>query len=105
MVKITEENSKMIQKIIVRIQCPKNVKCAESGFRHMCRARDFGDENSLQCLEATNPPCLFADTYDHGFQIRFCRCPLRVYIAKHIEPGSRAGAMNCTHVKGRLSSQ
>ena len=99
MVKITEENSKTIQKIIISMQCPNNLKCAESGFRHLCRIRDFGDENSLQCLEKTNPPCLFADIYDYGFQMRFCRCPLSVYIAKHLEPGSRAGAMNRTPVR------
>ena len=85
MIKITEEDSERIQKIIGGLQCPKNLKCAESGFEHLCRTRDFGDEKALQCLEETNPPCLFAGIYDNGFQIRFCRCPLRVYIAKHLE--------------------
>lgn len=97
MVKITEEKSKMIQKIIVKMQCPKNLKCAESGFKHLCRARVLGDK-SLQCLEETNPPCLFAGIYDDVFQMRFCRCPLRVYIAMHLELDSRAGAMNRTAV-------
>jgi hypothetical protein len=84
MIKITEEDSKRIQEIIGGMQCPKNLKCAEDGFKDLCRARDFGDENLLQCLEETSPPCPFAGVYDYGYQMRFCRCPLRVYLAKNL---------------------
>jgi len=79
-----EEDRKKIQEIIGGMQCPKNFKCAEGGFENLCRAKDFGDENYLHCLEETSPACPFAVLYDHGFQMRFCRCPLRVYLAKNL---------------------
>ena len=84
MIKITEEDSKRIQEIIGGMHCPKNLKCAEGGFEDLCKARDIGDDKFLQCLEKTSPPCLFAGVYDYGYQIRFCRCPLRVYLAKNL---------------------
>ena len=84
MIEIKEKNRKKIQEIIDGMQCPKDFKCAACGFENLCRVRDFGDEQSLQCLEETNPPCPFAGVYDFGFQMYFCRCPLRVYIAKNL---------------------
>jgi len=84
MMKIGEEDSKKIQEIMSEMQCPKNFKCAENGFAGLCRARDFGDDKALHCLEETSPPCQFAGVYNCGFQMRFCRCPLRVYVAKHL---------------------
>jgi hypothetical protein len=79
-----EEDRKKIQEIIDGIQCAKNFKCAEGGFENLCKPRDFGDENSFHCLDETSPSCPFASLYDCGFQIRFCRCPVRVYLAKHL---------------------
>lgn len=84
MINLAKEDSKRIQEIIDGMQCPRNFKCAESGFENLCRARDFGDEKSLQCLEETSPPCPFAGVYNYGFQMLFCRCPLRVYLAKNL---------------------
>ena len=79
-----EEDRRRIEEIIDGMQCPKGFKCAEDGFENLCRAKHFGGELFLQCLEETSPPCLFAGVYDQGFQMRFCRCPLRVYIAKNL---------------------
>ena len=79
-----EEDRKRIEEIINGMQCPKGFKCAENGFENLCRTKHFGGELFLQCLEETSPPCPFAGVYDQGFQMRFCQCPLRVYIAKHL---------------------
>lgn len=82
--KMTEEHTRKIQEIIGAMRCPKNFRCAEGGFEGLCRARDFGDDEALQCLDETSPPCPFARVYDSGFQMRFCRCPLRVYLSKNL---------------------
>jgi hypothetical protein len=66
------------------MQCPKGFKCTERGFENLCKAKNFGDEQSLQCFEETSPPYPFAGVYDYGFQMGFCRCPLRVYLAKNL---------------------
>ena len=82
--KMKDEDRKKIQEIIDGIQCAKNFKCAEGGFENLCKAKDFGDKDTLHCLEETSLPCPFAVLYDHGFQIRFCRCPVRIYLTKHL---------------------
>jgi hypothetical protein len=47
---IMEQDRKRIQEIIDGMQCPNNFIYVESEFEDLCRARDFGDEDSLQCL-------------------------------------------------------
>jgi hypothetical protein len=84
MIEMAKEVSKRIQEIKEGMQCSKDFECTASGFENLCKVRDFGDDQSLQCLEETTPPCFFAGVYDYGFQMRFCRCPLRVYIAKNL---------------------
>ncbi|OHB75534.1 MAG: hypothetical protein A2Z25_07480 [Planctomycetes bacterium RBG_16_55_9] len=84
MIEIAEKDRKRIQEIKDQMQCPKGFKCAEGEFEGLCKIRDFGDEQSVQCLEEASPPCPFAGVYDYGFQMRFCRCPLRVYVAKNL---------------------
>lgn len=78
-----EEDRKKIDEILRGMRCPKEFKCADSGFEDLCKARDFGDEERLHCLEHDSVPCAFAREYDLGVLIRFCHCPLRVYLAKH----------------------
>ena len=79
-----EEYRARIREIINGMQCPKDFKCAEEGFENLCKAKTFGNELLLQCLEDTSPPCPFAEVYEDGFQMSFCRCPLRVYLAKNL---------------------
>ena len=81
---LREHDRIRIQEIMGGMQCPKDFKCAEGGFEDLCKTKDFGVEDSLQCLEETSPPCPFAGVYNYGFQMRFCRCPLRVYLAKKL---------------------
>ncbi|MHC4539292.1 MAG: hypothetical protein ACYTEK_08425 [Planctomycetota bacterium] len=84
MMTIGEEDSKAIHQIMSEMQCPKNFQCTQDGFEDLCKARDFGDDKTLHCLEETSPPCQLAGVYNHGFQMRFCHCPLRVYVAKKL---------------------
>ena len=82
--KMKEEHKTRIQEIIGEMQCPKNFRCAEGGFENLWKAKDFGDEQRLHCLEGTSEPCPFAVSYDFGINIRFCQCPLQVYLAKNL---------------------
>ena len=68
--------------IIGEMTCPKNFLCAESGFENLCKAKDMGLEHYLECLEAEVSSCKFAVAFGYG---HFCRCPLRVYLAKNLE--------------------
>ncbi|MCK4943489.1 MAG: hypothetical protein KAS65_07925 [Candidatus Aminicenantes bacterium] len=77
-----DENRKKIKEIIAGMQCPKNFKCAEKGFELLCRAKDFGLENYLECLEEKLWACSFALSFGSGY---LCQCPLRVYLAKKLK--------------------
>ncbi len=77
-----DEDKKKIEEIIAGMKCPKNFKCAEHGFEKLCRAKDFGVENYLDCLEKNPYECPFALSFGYGY---LCQCPLRVYLAKKIK--------------------
>ena len=68
-----------IEEIIGQMKCPKDFICYRSGFKELCKARDFGIENYLQCLEDEPQGCKFVIFYG---DMRFCECPLRYYLIK-----------------------
>jgi len=80
---MNEDDRKKIDEILKLIECRKGFVCVETGFKDLCKARDFGNEFFIECLEKTNPPCPFALVYDYGVTTHFCQCPLRVYLEKN----------------------
>jgi len=79
---VKDEDRKKIEEIMAGMQCPKNFKCAESGFDRLCEAEDTGLEGYLKCLEGNPSVCSFALSFGHNY---FCRCPLRVYLCKELK--------------------
>ncbi len=75
-----EDQRKKIEELIGQIKCPKAFKCYTSGFEDLCRSRDIGLDSYLECLEEEPRRCTFAFAFGHTY---FCKCPLRVYLAKH----------------------
>ena len=76
-----EEDKKKIEEIMQGIKCEKNFKCADSGFEILCKAKDFGLDSYLECLESNPQDCKFALPFGYGY---FCQCPLRVYLSKKL---------------------
>ncbi len=79
---MNERDRKTIEEIIGQMQCPKNFKCAEAGFDVLCKAKDFGLECYLKCLEPNPLSCKFALSFGDG---HLCQCPLRVYLSKKLK--------------------
>ena len=77
-----EEDKKKIEEFMAGMQCPKDFQCAKSGFKRLCKARNFGVEKILDCLEENPSACPFALSFGYG---HLCQCPLRVYLAKKLE--------------------
>ncbi len=77
-----DEDRKKIEEILDRMICPKNFKCADSGFEQLCKARNIGLENYLDCLEENPSACLFALPFGSGY---LCHCPLRVYLSRELK--------------------
>jgi len=77
-----EEDKKIIEEIMAGMHCPKNFVYAESGFDILCKARDFGLDNYLECLESDPQSCSFTLPFGNVF---FCQCPLRVYLGEKLK--------------------
>jgi hypothetical protein len=78
-----EQDRMKIEEIMQGMQCPKNFKCADSGFEGLCKAKDFGLETYLECLEENPGNCSFALSF--GYSYFFCECPLRVFLGKKLK--------------------
>lgn len=77
-----EEDRRKIEEILAGMQCPKDFKCAESGFERLCKGRDFLLKGYLECLEENPQACSFALPFGSA---HFCQCPLRVFLAKKLK--------------------
>jgi hypothetical protein len=71
-----------IEKIIEKMECPEGFACYKSGFRNLCKAKEFGIESVLECLEENPFDCSFAHAYGHLY---FCKCPMRAFIAEKLK--------------------
>ena len=72
---------KKLEKIIGKMQCPKDFRCCKSNFKDICKGEDIGLDSFLRCLEKKPKNCPFS-IYFGG--VYFCKCPLRLYIAKEL---------------------
>ena len=77
-----QEQKKQIEEIMAGMECDKDFKCYEAGFEHICKARDWGLPDYVDCLEDSITMCKFKVPFGDGV---FCRCPLRVYVAKELK--------------------
>jgi hypothetical protein len=70
-----------IDEIMGGMDCPKHFMCVEGGFEHICKAEDIDLDDHLVCLDEHPGRCVFALPFGLA---HFCRCPLRVYIARNV---------------------
>ena len=77
------EHAKKLRKMLGQVECKKKHRCAESGFKDLCRAKDIsGSGKYLMCLEDLGAPCGFQIQHGHG---TLCNCSVRLYL--HMEMG------------------
>jgi hypothetical protein len=76
-----DRTMRRIREIIDGMQCPKDFRCAASGFEALCMARDRGLDSFLVCLEDSGEFCSFRVRYGDAY---YCSCPLRVYLARQL---------------------
>jgi hypothetical protein len=77
-----KDQRKEILEIMNQFECPKGFNCYKSHLDVLCKARDIGLETFLECLEENPQYCHFAVPFGYT---HFCKCPLRVYIAKQLK--------------------
>jgi hypothetical protein len=71
-----------IKEIIGETQCPHELCCLETGFDKVCKTREVGLEQYIECLEEDASHCSFSASYGNS---QYCSCPLRVYICKKLK--------------------
>ena len=79
---MTQEHRQEIETIASGLNCSKDFVCYKSGLEKLCKARDFGIEEYIDCLEENPEKCEFSLSFGNGY---FCTCPLQLYIAKNLK--------------------
>jgi hypothetical protein len=79
---LTETHRQKIEKIASRIECSKDFECYKSDLKNLCKTRDIGLEQYVECLAEEPHICDFSLSFGRGY---FCTCPVRIYIAKNLE--------------------
>ncbi len=75
-----EVDEKKIVEIMGEMTCPKDFKCAKSGFENLCKAKSAGTDSYLLCLES-DAKCAFTFRLAGLY---FCKCPMRVYLRNNL---------------------
>lgn len=78
-----EKTKEEILNIISQFSCPEDFICYHSGFKILCKTKEFNGGSLYECMEEDPTTCSFALSY--GFNTHFCRCPLRQYLAKKLK--------------------
>jgi hypothetical protein len=76
-----QDIKRQIKEIIGKLECPLDFKCIKPGGDQVCKAKEFGLKEYVECLEEHPVDCGFSVAYGNG---HFCHCPLRVYICKKL---------------------
>ncbi len=76
-----EEFKQKVEEIVGGMQCPRGFGCCRDNFANVCKAKDIGIETFLECSEEKPQECQFAMPFGNS---HFCKCPLRIYIAKKL---------------------
>jgi hypothetical protein len=79
---MAKQRKPKLDEIIGGLQCPVNFRCYKSKYKDLCKAQDIGMESFLVCLDKNPQKCKFS--FSFGFKY-FCKCPLRVFIAKEFK--------------------
>ena len=75
------EHIQGIKQILGSMHCSKDFRCTRVTAEYLCKARDLGRDDCLECLEAKPSDCEFSDL--SGSPV-LCTCSLRVYLTKTV---------------------
>ena len=76
------QNGHNINELMKEFHCAKNFKCLEFKFDEMCKAKDIGQEDYLECLDPNAEQCEYSLSFAHGY---LCQCSIRLHIKKSLK--------------------
>jgi len=71
-----------VEELLRDSKCPKGCRCYHVHLEELCKARSFGIEALLECLEEDPRNCAFAFPFGGSY---FCKCSVRKDFAKILE--------------------
>ena len=74
------EVKKKIEEMMETLQCSMDFICYKSGLKTLCKAKDRGLKDYLDCLDESFN-CTFRIPFGDG---HFCKCPIRIYIIREL---------------------
>jgi hypothetical protein len=81
-VELTQEHKTQIEEIMSSMDCERDFECYKSGLDNICEAAYRGLDVYADCFDESRTTCKFKVPFGRG---TFCKCPLRVYIAKNLK--------------------
>jgi hypothetical protein len=75
------DDKQAIEKIMAGMKCPKDFKCVNNDFKHLCKAADIGIRDYVECLDRNPLGCWYGVTFNNS---RFCKCPIRIYLFRDL---------------------
>ena len=76
------KTNRQIQEIMHQVECKKDFQCYMSGLKDLCKIKDIGMPDSVRCLSKVSENCEYSFAFGDS---HFCKCPLRIYIAKNFK--------------------
>jgi hypothetical protein len=80
--KLAEDHETRVRQVMTQVDCEKGFGCYRSGFMDVCKVRNRGPEEFLECLEEDACVCQFALSFGNG---TYCLCPVRIYAATELD--------------------
>lgn len=77
-----EEARKKVEALKREIECPKDFKCVKENFTRLCKVREFGFDEHLECLDDNPSHCPFAVPFIYR---HVCICPIRKHLIKKLK--------------------
>ncbi|HET6350590.1 MAG TPA: hypothetical protein VFG89_00455 [Coriobacteriia bacterium] len=77
---MNEQQLHELSEIVASVPCQRSHACTQSGSSDICKARDLGLEDYVDCLSDCPRDCQFAMCFGDG---HLCTCTARVFLAKH----------------------
>ena len=83
---ITQEHKEKMEHIIVEMRihsrfCLKDFHCYNSSLEDLCPVKGIGVFDTIECAAEDSSCCGFSFV---AMDTRYCKCPLRKYIALHV---------------------
>jgi len=70
-----------IEEAVAQMECPSGFERCRLSFERLCEAQEGRRQSCVECLEEKPGGCNFRVPLGSG---TFCRCPIRVYVAKEL---------------------